>query len=63
MLAWQVYLIEHYDDFEVVIQRQVDISQGLRLNALRGIYHQQAALACSQRPGNLQKEVVPVFGL
>ena len=42
---------------EVVVQRQVDVGQRLRLDPLRGVDHQQRALAGRQRPRHLVVEV------
>ena len=44
----QIDLVNHGNDLQPVIDRQVSISQGLRLDALRGIDDQQRALAGSQ---------------
>ena len=44
----QVDLVEHRDDREVVLQRQVEVGQGLRLDALGGVDEQHRALAGRQ---------------
>ena len=43
--CWQVNLVEHRDDGEVLLHRQVHISQRLRLDPLAGIHHQYRAFA------------------
>lgn len=41
----QVDLVQNRDDFVVVLNRQIDIGQGLRFHALTGIDHQQGPFA------------------
>ncbi len=53
----QVDLVEHGNDLVIIVDGQVDIGQGLRLNALGGVDHQKRALASGQRPANLIGEV------
>ena len=38
--TWHVALIDDWDDFKVVLQRHVEVGNGLSLNALTGIYNQ-----------------------
>ena len=38
-------------------ERQIGVSEGLRLDALRGIHHQQRALAGLQAPRHLVSEI------
>jgi hypothetical protein len=45
----QVDLVEHRDDRQVVLQRQVEVGQRLGLDALRGVDQQDRALAGLQR--------------
>ena len=47
----QVDLVEHRDDVEVVLQRQVEVGQGLRLDALRRVDEQHRALTGGQASG------------
>ena len=42
---------------QVVLERQVEVGQRLRLDALRGVDEQHRALAGGQRPGHLVGEV------
>ena len=42
---WQVNFVEHRDNREVLLHRQVHISQRLRLDPLAGIHHQHRAFA------------------
>ena len=53
----QVDLVEHRDDREVVLQRQVEVGQRLGLDALGGVDEEDGALAGGQRPGHLVGEV------
>jgi hypothetical protein len=41
----QVDLVEDRDDLEVVVEREVDVGEGLRLDALRRVDDEQRALA------------------
>ena len=41
----------------VMIQRQIDIGQGLRFHALRGVHHQQRPVAGRERAGDFIVEV------
>ena len=53
----QVDLVEHRDDVQVAVQRQVEVRQRLRLDALGGVDQQHRALARLQRPRHLVGEV------
>ncbi len=53
----QVDLVQHRDDVQVAVQRQVQIRQRLRLDALGGVDQQHRALARLQRPRHLVGEV------
>ncbi len=53
----QVDLVEHRDDVQVVLEREVEVGQRLRLDALRGVDQQQGALAGGQRAADLVGEV------
>ena len=53
----KVDLVEHRDDLEPGIHGQKEIAQRLGLDALRGIDHQDRALARGQRAGDLVGEV------
>ena len=53
----QVDLVEHRDDRQVTVQRQVQVGQRLRLDALRGVDQQHRTLAGGQRPRHLVGEV------
>ena len=41
----EVYLVEDGDDLEVVLHRQVEVGEGLRLDALARVHDQQRPLA------------------
>ena len=50
--AGQVNFIDNRDNFQIIIQCQIDITQCLRLHSLRGVYHQHCAVAGRQAAGN-----------
>ena len=53
----QVNLVDDGNGLQIVLQRHVDVGQRLRLDALRGVHHQQCALAGRQRAADLIAEV------
>ena len=53
----QVDLVEHRDDVQVGVQREVEVREGLRLDALRGVDEQDGGLAGLERPRDLVGEV------
>ena len=53
----EVDLVEHRDDLEVRVDGQVEVGQGLRLDALRGVDQQDGALAGLEAPADLVREV------
>jgi hypothetical protein len=53
----QVDLVEDRDDLVVVVDRLIDVGERLRLDALRGVDHQQRAFAGGQRARDLVGEV------
>ncbi len=53
----QVDLVQHRDDVQVAVQRQIEVRKRLRLDALRGVDQQHRALARLQRPRHLVGEV------
>ena len=53
----QVDLVEHRDDVQVVLEREVEVRQRLGLDALRGVDQQQRALAGRERARDLVGEV------
>jgi len=53
----QVDLVQHRDEVQVGFERQVQVGQGLRLDALRRVHQQHRALAGGQGPGYLVGEV------
>ena len=52
----QVDLVEHRNDFQVVPDGQVQVGNGLGLNALRGIHDQQRAFAGGNGAGHFVAE-------
>ena len=55
--AGQVDLVEHGDDLEAGVHREVRVGEGLRLDPLARVHHQQRALAGGQRARHLVGEV------
>ncbi len=55
--AGQIDLVDDGDDLEPVIDGEVGVGEGLGLDALGGIHHQQSAFAGSQRAGDFVAEV------
>ena len=53
----QIDLVEDRDDVEVVVERDVDVRERLRLDALRGIDDEQRAFARGERARDLVVEV------
>lgn len=53
----QVDLVEDRNDREVVLHRQIEIGEGLRLDALRGVDQQDRALTGGEGPRHLVGEV------
>ena len=53
----EVDLVQHRDDLQVGAQRQVQVGQRLRLDALRGVDQQDRSLAGGQAAGDLVAEV------
>ena len=53
----QVDLVDHRDDRQVVLQRQVEVGHRLRLDALGRVDQQQRPLAGHERPPHLVREV------
>src|SRR5690606_12335157 len=53
----EVDLVDDRDDLQIVFQGHVDVREGLRLNPLGGIHHQQGALTGGEGPRDLVREV------
>ncbi len=53
----QIDLVDDGNNLESVVDGQIGIGQGLRLDALAGVHHQQRALAGGQRTRNFVAEV------
>ena len=53
----QVDLVEHGDDLEVVVDGEIGVGHRLRLDALRGVDHEDGALAGGQRARDLVGEI------
>ncbi len=54
---WQVDLVDHRDDLQIVLHGKVEVGQCLGLHALGGIDEQQDAFAGGQRTGHLIREI------
>ncbi len=55
--AREIDLVHHRDDLQVAFHGEVEIGDGLRLDALGGIDHQHGSFTGIQRPGHLVGEV------
>ena len=53
LCARQIDLVDHRNDLEVVLDREIGIRQRLGFNALRRIDEQERALTGRQRSGDL----------
>ena len=53
----EVDLVEHRHDFVIVIERLIDVGEGLRFDALRSVHHQQRAFACGKTAVDLIGEI------
>jgi len=53
----EVDLVDHRDDREALAHGEVDVGQRLRLDALRGVHHEDRALAGLQTAADLVAEV------
>ena len=61
--AGQIDLVQYRHDLMVMIQREIDVGQGLRFHALCGVHHQQRAVAGREGAGNLIVEVHMAGGI
>ena len=53
----KVDLVDDRENVEVVVQSQINVGQGLSLNTLSGIHHEDCSVAGCQTSGNLIVEV------
>ncbi len=53
----QVDLVEHRDDRQVVLEREIQVRERLGFDALRGVHQQDGPLARGKGPGHLVGEV------
>ena len=53
----EVYLVEHGNYLEVVVEGEVKVGDGLSLDALRGVHHEQCAFAGGDGTGDFVGEV------
>ena len=53
----QVDLVDDRNDFQIVVQGQIGVRERLRFNALRGVHHQQRALARLQAARHFVSEI------
>ena len=61
--AGQIDLVDHRDNFEAVVERQIDVGERLRLDTLARIDDQQRALARGQAARNFVGEVDVPWGI
>ena len=59
----EVDLVHHRDDFKIVVYGQIEVGDGLRLDALRGIHHEQGSLAGGDGTRHLIGEVDVTRGI
>ena len=59
----QVDLVDDRKDFQVLVQGQVDVGKGLRLDPLGGVHHQQRPLAGRQGAGHFVGEIHVAGGI
>ena len=52
-----IYLVDHWNDFQVVLNSHIEVRDGLRLDTLSGIHDQERSLAGCDGTGNLVREV------
>ncbi len=55
--TFHINLVDHRNDLQIVIDGQIEVTDGLCLNTLRRIYQQQGAFACSQCTAHFIAEV------
>ena len=55
--ARQIDLVDHRDDFEAVVHREVGVGEGLRFDALRRVDEEQRPFAGGERAGHFVREV------
>ena len=55
--AGHVDLVDHGYDLQVVVDGHIEVGDGLRLHALRGVDHEQGAFASSNRTAHLIREI------
>ena len=53
----QIDLVDHRNNFQIVMQRQIRVGKRLRFHALRRVHHQQRAFAGLQAARNLVGEI------
>jgi hypothetical protein len=53
----QVNLVNHRDDLEILLHREMHVGHRLRFNPLGGVNDQQGAFTGAETPGNLVGEV------
>ena len=55
--VWKVNFVDHRDELELLLLGEVDIRDGLRLDALRGVHDEERALARGERARDFIREV------
>ena len=55
--AFHIYLVDNWNNFQIIVQGQVKVGNGLSLHALSGIHNQQTALARSNGARHFVREI------
>src|SRR5271156_5469196 len=55
--AGQIDFVDHGNNFETVIEREINVGERLRLDPLARVDHQQRALTCSQAARHFVREI------
>ena len=53
----QIDFVDHRNDFQVVVQRQIGVGERLRFHSLRGVYYQQSPFARLQAARDFVAEI------
>ena len=53
----KVYLVQHRDHVDALLDRRVTVRHRLGLDALRNVHYQERALACGERTGDLIRKI------
>ena len=59
----QIDLIDHRNDFQIVVNRQIGVGEGLGFDTLGSVHHQQGAFAGLQAARNFVGEIDVAGGI